>query len=230
MINSVRNTTLSILNKNNYGYLPVMDFNLFAKQAQLDAMEDFFYKHNRFINKTNSKVANTDYSDVSQRIKEVLEIFSEVANLENISNNEFSKPSDVYLLDEVRYNGIEVEKVTNSKILKLLSSNLTSPTTKYPAYTLTGSKVSVYPETITSGLSCHYIRHPKDPKWTFIELSQGEPMFDQSSPDYQDFELPKSFEPTIIAKICQYAGLSIREADVFSFGNNEENKEFQQEQ
>jgi len=174
-------------------------------------------------------------------LKEVIEIFSEVAPLSNISDNEFTKPSDVYLLDEVRYGGNEVEKVTNSKILKLLSSNLTAPTTQYPAYTLVGNKIVVYPENITSNVSCHYIRHPKDPKWTYINIINGEPMFDPSSvngepmfdpssSDYQDFELPKSFEPTLISKICQFAGLSIREADVYNFGTGEETKEIQQEQ
>ena len=241
MINSVRNTTLAILNKNNYGYIPPMDFNLFAKQAQLEAMEDFFYKHNQFIAKMNAKMSNSDYSDISQRLKEVIEVFSEVELLTNISDNEFTKPSDVYLLDEVRYGGNEVEKVTNSKILKLLSSNLTAPTTQYPAYTLVGNKIVVYPENITSNVSCHYIRHPKDPKWTYINIINGEPMFDPSSvngepmfdpssSDYQDFELPKSFEPTLISKICQFAGLSIREADVYNFGTGEETKEIQQEQ
>ena len=42
MINSVRNTVLAILNKNNYGYISPSDFNLFAKQAQMDIFEDYF--------------------------------------------------------------------------------------------------------------------------------------------------------------------------------------------
>ena len=44
MINSVRETVLSVLNKNNYGYVSPQDFNLFAKQAQLDLFEDIFYQ------------------------------------------------------------------------------------------------------------------------------------------------------------------------------------------
>lgn len=46
MINSVRNTVLAILNKNNYGYIAPNDFNLYAKQAQLDLFEDLFYEYN----------------------------------------------------------------------------------------------------------------------------------------------------------------------------------------
>ena len=43
MINSVRNTVLAIINKNNYGYLSPNDFNLFAKQAQLDLFDEYFF-------------------------------------------------------------------------------------------------------------------------------------------------------------------------------------------
>ena len=47
-------------------------------------------------------------------------------------------------------------------------------------------------------------------------------MFDQSQADYQDFELPISDEPALIAKICQYVGIEIREAEVVQFGQGEE--------
>ena len=40
MIQQVYDAVLAILNKNNYGYLSPADFNLYAKQAQLDLFED----------------------------------------------------------------------------------------------------------------------------------------------------------------------------------------------
>ena len=45
--------------------------------------------------------------------------------------------------------------------------------------------------------------------------------FDSSQADYQDFELPLSDEPGIVAKICQYVGIEIREEDVYQFGKQE---------
>ena len=42
MINEVRNAVMSVINKNNYGYISPSDFNLYAKQAQLDIYEDYF--------------------------------------------------------------------------------------------------------------------------------------------------------------------------------------------
>ena len=69
MINSVRQTVLSILNKNNYGYVSPSDFNLFAKQAQLDIFEDYFYQYNYQINKEkNARQSGTGYADIKKRL------------------------------------------------------------------------------------------------------------------------------------------------------------------
>ena len=46
MINSVRNTVLAVANKQNFGYISPGDFNLYAKQAQLDICENYFYRYN----------------------------------------------------------------------------------------------------------------------------------------------------------------------------------------
>ena len=67
-----------------------------------------------------------------------------------------------------------------------------------------------------------YIRYPKDPKWTFVSLSGGEPLFDPSQSDFQDFELPLSDQPQLIMKICQYVGIEIREDEVVKFAQEEE--------
>lgn len=124
----------------------------------------------------------------------------------------------------MRYGNKEIDKVTADKILYLNASNLTSPSVLYPAYVLNDSLATVYPTTISSSVSLQYIRYPRDPKWTYINIVAGEPVFDQSASDYQDFELPLSDEPLLVSKILEFAGLSIREADVNTFGNLEENK------
>ena len=50
-------------------------------------------------------------------------------------------------------------------------------------------------------------------------------MFDQTAVDYQDFELPDADEPTLVMKILQYAGISIREGDIYQTANAEEQQE-----
>ena len=228
MINSVRNTVLAIVNKQNFGYITPNDFNLYAKQAQLDIFEDVFYRYNQWVSIINSKrqgneKAATDYADIIKNIEEVIDTFSVYTPLAQDTNSVFDIPNDYYLLNKVYYNdNREIERVSNGRIIHLLSSNLTSPTVTYPAYVLNGSKITVYPTTITSNVSTQYIRKPKDPKWTYSQLGAGEPVFNQSQPDYQDFELPKAYEPELVVKILQYSGISIRENEVYNFSKAEE--------
>tara|TARA_R110000751_G_C13780198_1_gene480965 strand:- start:1445 stop:2188 length:744 start_codon:yes stop_codon:yes gene_type:complete len=246
MINSVRNTVLSVLNKNNYGYLSPSDFNLFAKQAQLDLFDNYFYQYNYQIMKENARQSGTGYADIRKGYEEVIDLFSVTNDLTHISDNEFSAPSilttgdDYYLVVKVlcydasvppRVFKGEAEKVHNSKISMLLNSMLTTPTETFPAYVLNGGTITVYPDTFDAAteVSCNYIRYPKDPKWTYVTLTNGEPAFDQTAADYQDFELTIDDEVGLAMKILQYAGVSIREADVYSFANSEDTQGAQEE-
>ena len=246
MINSVRNTVLSVLNKNNYGYLSPSDFNLFAKQAQLDLFDNYFYQYNYQIMKENARQSGTGYADIRKGYEEVIDLFSVTNDLTHISDNEFSAPSilttgdDYYLVVKVlcydasvppRVFKGEAEKVHNSKISMLLNSMLTTPTETFPAYVLNGGTITVYPDTFDAAteVSCNYIRYPKDPKWTYVTLTNGEPAFDQTAADYQDFELTIDDEVGLAMKILQYAGVSIRESDVYSFANTEDAQGAQEE-
>ena len=235
MINSVRNTVLAIINKNNYGYISPSDFNLFAKQAQLDLFDEYFVQYNQQINEENSRVSGTGYADIKKGYEEVIDYFSKFATLTQNAGNVYTLPSDYYLLDKVICYPIttirEAEKVTQSKITLLNRSMLTSPSQAYPAYTQSGNFISVFPVTINQAgeVAAQYIRYPLDPKWTFTTISSGSPIFDQSQSDYQDFELPLDDSNDLVAKILQYAGISIREADVFKFGQIEEQSQNQQQ-
>jgi len=107
---------------------------------------------------------------------------------------------------------------------------LTAPTETFPAYTQEGSILTVYPSTINlaNEVDANYFRYPKDPKWTFTTLTNGEPVFNQSAGlGYQDFELPIEDEIKLVTKILQYAGMSIREIEAVQFGGAEEQKQSQ---
>lgn len=307
MINSVRNTVLSILNKNNYGYISPSDFNLFATQAQIEIYEDYFSNYNKQIVYENKRISGTDYADMIKPATEVMETFlmsdfiiPKLTAALNLTNN-YSYPSLVtvgyesymvskvivytstlasnytdgasafnlldstadFITDGVSVGDIvvntdtfqsstvatvtsavalalndnimllasnyiiyaassysEAEKVTNGKILMLASSLLTAPSLIYPAYTNIGSSITLYPTTIQGygAVKVDSFRYPKAPKWTYVILTGGEPVFDQSQLDYQDFEIAVGDEYRLVAKICQYCGISIRETEVAQFG------------
>lgn len=114
----------------------------------------------------------------------------------------------------------EAEKVSNSNILMLLNSIHTAPSLIYPAYTNIADLMTLYPATIKGygAVRTDYFRHPKVPKWTYQSLFGGEPVFDQSQPDYQDFELPAEDAFKLVTKILEYCGIIIRETEVTQFG------------
>lgn len=302
MINAVRNTVLSVLNKNNYGYISPSDFNLFAKQAQMEIFEEYFSNYNKVINAENTRTSGTGYAALNRPIEETMETFSVTNFLSQYAGNIFYIPSpittgdDYYMINKVLcYTSIldtgnntsvvvnqlvdsgalfttlgivagdivvntttgavarvvsvssntvivlsadiftatprgyaiidssvfkEAEKISHTKISMLLNSNLTSPNNLFPAFVQESDKVTIYPSTIlTKGqVQAQYFRLPKDPKWTYVSLSGGEPVFDQSQPDYQDFELPGEDEYKLVTKILEYCGMSIRESEITQFG------------
>ena len=240
MINSVRNTVLSVLNKNNYGYISPSDFNLFAKQAQMEIYEEYYSSYNKTINAENARVSGTEYADIENPIAEVLEGFLRNDTLSQVApaTNQYYVPSlittgyNFYMISRLTcFNGNtrlgDAEKVANARLYMLLDSMLTAPTTKYPSYIIEEDIITVYPDTINgvASLKCSYFRLPLDPKWTYINLPNGEPAFDQSQPDYQDFELPFEDEYKLVMKILQYCGMSIREVQVAQYAIQQEQAE-----
>ena len=307
IINTVRATVLSIANKNNFGYITPNDFNLYAKQAQLDIFEDYFYQYNSWLVKQNARVSGSGYADIVKGLVEVLDYFSLTKSLISSNGYDFTLPEDYYLINKINYypnlrtsgsvtggtgstlidtnalfitNGVkptdllanitnsgeilnvlavtnettlvlsgsisvgdvftivanssitEVERVSQNKIFYLNATPLTSPSTSFPAYVLGGNNITVYPteQLVTGTVLSQYIRYPKDPNWTYLDLiSNGEPSFNETAADYQDFELPISDQTNLINKILQYAGLSIRDKDVVAFGKMEEQEANKQE-
>ena len=111
---------MSVLNKNNYGYISPSDFNLFAKQAQLDLFENYFYSYNYQINKENARASGTGYADITKGLEEVIDTFSrQVPLLNNGGYNEYFLPSltttndDYYLINKnLVYNKILIQGTT----------------------------------------------------------------------------------------------------------------------
>lgn len=144
-----------------------------------------------------------------------------------ISEDIFKNINDDYYIyaDESRV----CEKISNSKSVQLNNSLLTAPSIMFPAYSLSGNKISVYPKAINKvgQLWSEYIRYPKDPQWTYTSIVGGEPVFNQSLNSYQDFELPKDYEVKLIVNILSQCGMQIRETEVVQYSNMEEQKEKQ---
>ena len=85
------------------------------------------------------------------------------------------------------------------------------------------------PNTITTGVTCRYLREPLDPKWTFTDVS-GTEMFNPSAVDFQDFELHTSEFPNIVIQMLSFFGINIREPMVTQYAEALKQKQTNKEE
>jgi hypothetical protein len=113
-------------------------------------------------------------------------------------------------------------------LLFLHRNNCQAPSETYPVCSKQEDEYLVYPSSITADVTCSYIRTPAVPKWTYNTVA-GNPIFNPSASDYQDFEIHPSDEARLVVKILGYAGLSIREGDVVQYAEMNEAQKKQNE-
>ena len=74
-VNRVYKTVLSILNKEQRGYLNPYEYNNLAIQAQKEILEKLFYDYNKFLNLDNFNRINEGLADLPVKIQEQLDEF-----------------------------------------------------------------------------------------------------------------------------------------------------------
>jgi hypothetical protein len=227
-IDTVYQKVLSIVNKENRGYITPQEFNLFANQSQLEIFEQYFFDLNQYMRQ---KENNTEYANLYRIIDEKLSKFKTEANL-TYSTDHFNFPANLHKLGTVIYNSIEVEKVDKKQLLEYQLSKLTQPTITSPIYiqnianTSADWSISVYPTTITSGVSCTYVRKPNSVTWGYTSVA-GNALYNASTST--DFEMHESEETALLLKILAYAGLNIKDPSIIQVADGKENKKITQE-
>jgi hypothetical protein len=224
MINQVYTTVLAIINKDNRGYISPLEFNLYAELAQMSLFEELFHKYSKSIVKQNARMYHSEFSDIPKHIREVVDIFTNECNLSEdpVSLLWYPDVTDFYRIIKIDYNQKEVEEVSKLEINRVLNNNLIAPTLQYPAYISLNGGYRLYPTTIDESIvKVTYIRKPKQPKWTYTSVS-GNPLFNPTANDYQDFELPESMFNDLVLKVLGYAGVEIREADIIQLAQSVE--------
>lgn len=221
MIDRVRTVVLALLKKENKGWLKPDDFNRFSDLTQLEIFEDYFTDYNRWLKQADRRGVHEGYADIPSQIAEKIDRFLVTDDM-SYSDGLFSPPADCYKLQTVLYNGAtEIEQVRDKKMFLLNSSEGIAPSTGYPAFMRIGQKLKVYPTTITSNVSCYYLRRPKTPNWTYL-IQANNPVFDESNTDYQDFEIHPSDEYKLVAGILSKAGVSIGIPEIVDYIEKEQ--------
>lgn len=227
-VDTVYKTVLSILNKEQRGYLTPDEFNKVATQVQLEIFEAYFEDLNQQLRVPQS---NTEYADRQKNIDNQISIFKTFGNCTlSVSQDYFVVPTDLHKIGTVIYKDeIEVERVQKDYLLYLNLSPLTKPTKQFPLYIYENSTVGtggnntlnpriyVWPKDIQSGISVSYIRKPNNVLWNYTGIGGGAwtsgPYIYSPSTSVQ-FELDATEQTNVITKILMYAGVIIRDPEI----------------
>jgi hypothetical protein len=221
-VDTVYRTVLLIINKEQRGYITPDEFNKTATQVQLEIFNEYFDNLNQQIRIPDN---DTEYADRIKNLQEKIAIFQDESICVPIVGG-FSAPgalntppvTDFYKLGTVIYNDDkEVQYVQPNELLELNLSPITKPTKYWPIYTYKDFIIKVYPTTITTGITCTYIRKPANPVWNFTLGPNQQyiysPPTSTTNPSV-NFELHPTEQTNLITRILLYSGIVIEDPQI----------------
>jgi hypothetical protein len=234
-VDIVYKTVLSILNKEQRGYMTPQEFNRTATQVQLEIFEQYFDDLNQQLRVPQS---DENYADRVANIEEKMSIFETTGPCTYTSNSAggyFSLPTtdsyglvcSPYRLGSLAYKNIyntnigPLEELQKSEFYYIQNSRLTASTEKNPTFLRESGRIIVAPSSIITNITANYIRKPLDPVWGFTVGSRGQYIYNPApySPGTpatgsRNFELHESEQTRLIIKILMYAGIIIKDPQI----------------
>ena len=235
-INTVYQRVLALANKEQRGYITPQEFNLYANQAQLEILNQYFYDTSQFGRASGN---DTEYGDMLEFIHEKVNMLTTNVNLAQGNGNFFVIPQDAYkvgtithVLDRV---STEIEPVNENEYVNMSSSPLTSPTLSNPVYVTVKRTISNLPrKTIdiypfndlvanASNIRCSYVQRPQTVNWAYVVVS-GKALYNMNAS--VDFELHDSEESNLVYRILALAGITLADTgvNVYQASTTEEQK------
>ena len=193
-VNTVYTTVLSILNKEQRGYMTPDEFNKVATQVQLEIFEGFFQDLNQYL-----RMPKTDEEFASRiaHIEEEIQVFEEYKSASTFALGIYGFPIDsnnnneVYRLGSAYFNAVpgtpQIELVGRKEYKQQLMSPLTQPSKNFPIGILKNNNIEVYPKVTTfnparaysaSDVQFSFIRKPKDILWGYSLGNLGQYIYD----------------------------------------------------
>lgn len=237
-VDTVYQTVLLILNKEQRGYITPTEFNSLGTQVQLEIFEKYFEDLNQQIRVPQT---DTDYADRVKNLDEKINIFKTLGNAVYVSGtpsgtntvvtywslptlDSFGQQVTFYRLGTVIYNNeVELQRLDRHEFYHVKKSPLTKPSTTFPVYLFENNRLYVQPETIiTQGdIQVDYIRKPIPPRWGFTVGNLGQYTFNadeynsSSMPTGStNFELHESEQTNVTLQVLKYAGVIIRDPQI----------------
>jgi len=237
-VNTVYQTVLLILNKEQRGYLSPFEFNNIATQVQLEIIDDYLETLNQQLRVPQNE---SEYGDRVKNIDNQLSALKEIQPLDPtttwVANNEYNTTAlttPIYVIGTVIYKDEqEIERVDRNEWLRINMSKLTRPSEDYPLYLYENGSIFIQPSDLVKidpvtalpydQFSVSYIRKPVDVVWAYSTGSVGQYIWDGSpgavapfipTTGSQNFELQDTDQVKVILSILKYAGVVIRDPQI----------------
>jgi len=201
-VNTVYTTVLTILNKEQRGYLTPFEFNNVANQVQLEIFEKFFEDYNQYIRMPQTDV---EFASRMDHIMEEFQVFETSASASNdpaASSNVYNQPIDLHRFGSASWtvgtNSPPIEILTNKVYNQIKLSDLTQPSKNLPVAKYNQNKLTVFPDPGTyanTDVTFNYIRKPKDVRWGYSIGGLGQYIYDSSTFDTTSLVLNSNFLP-----------------------------------
>ena len=231
-VNEVYTTVLSILNKEQRGYLTPYEFNNIATQVQLEVFESYFENLNQQLRQPEN---SSEYANRVKLLREKINFFETSNNLTTVlgAGDLSTLATEVYRLGTLEYvNGNElpvtIQKTTRHDFNLVKRSKLTAPSLNWPIFYIEGNNVQIAPQvTTTAGplppaqiVTVEYVRKPADVVWAYSVGAVGQYVHNPLDPTNQDFEIDNVDQTEVILKILTYAGVVIRDQEIINIANS----------
>jgi len=224
-------------NKEQRGFISPSDFNLLAKQAELELYNKrlSIIKQKSPTRKSQGLYAENLSPELARQDIATFLTRSEINTSEKLTpylGVTVAVTSDyvesMFINTDEHHDistNVPLDIVEPKDINQILRSSLVKPSIEYPIALLgseggTSKVFSVFPDTITRVIAYHY-RNNNTPKWSYVTVA-GKPVHDSSSSN--EFKISSRCHGEIVVKILEYLGVSIREADVVQYAQASELK------
>ena len=235
-IDEIYRLVQTFANKEQRGFITPSEFNLLAKQAELE----LYNKRLSIIKeKSHTKKIAGIYREISSselakqdiasfyRIQEVAITNSPLSYKGAFGTIDTHYIDTIFCLPDKEHNistNIPVDIVEPKDVNQILRSSLVKPSIEFPVALISQGNgdvtISVFPEVITNIIVYHYLNN-NNPKWNYITVA-GKPVYDSFNSN--DFKISERTHGELVVKILEYLGVTIREPEVVQYAQGSELK------
>ena len=236
-VDTVYKKVLSVLNKESRGFLTPDEFQRIGSQVQLDLLDKAFHDYNRAIARESAGRGSQGYADIPKKIQDRIDPFY-ATNSVTLTSGVGTLPTFYNIISvstTICSTMTDIERVEKAKLSFLLSSPLTTPSTTFPIYYITGETLTVNPSSLTS-IDIDYVSIPTNPIWAYTIDGNGALTYTTNTGStvtpttgYINFGLHPSSEVDLILGILRYAGVIIKDPTVIQTIGQETATKVQQE-